>query len=51
MSKNQIYFTGVMVLGLVYGWVKAAFSSPVFLGIAITYLIVIRVIAERYGKH
>lgn len=50
MRKGLIYLIGVFVLGLAYGWLKGSFSAPISFGIAITYLIALRLIAERYGR-
>lgn len=38
------YLLGVMVLGLFHSQLKAALSGPVFLAVAIGYLVFVRVI-------
>lgn len=40
---------GVIGLGLAHGWLKATFGNPVFFAIAIAYLLVLRLLAEKFG--
>ena len=48
------YLVGVVVLGLFYAQLKAAMSGPVLLGVAISYLVAVRIvgflIAKRVAK-
>lgn len=50
MRKFHIYFIGVIGLGLAHGWLKSIFPAPAVFGIAIVYLILLRLIAEKFGK-
>jgi len=51
MRKVHIYLLGVASLGLAYELLKAAIpSKPLFFAIAVIYLIVLRLIAERFGR-
>ena len=50
MRKGLIYLIGVFVLGLAHGWLRATFSDPVSFAIAIAYLLVLRLLAEKVGN-
>jgi hypothetical protein len=50
MKKRLIYLLGVVVLGLAYAWLKTTLGNPVFFAIAIIYLIVLTLFAEKFGK-
>lgn len=50
MSKKfLIYLAGLVILGLVHGMLRATFSGPTSLFIAICYLVFLRFLAERFG--
>jgi hypothetical protein len=44
------YLVGVVVLGLFYPQLKAAIPGPVLLGVAIAYLIMVRVVGHFIAK-
>jgi hypothetical protein len=50
MKKIWIYVIGIAPLGYFYEALKGLMSGPVFLGLAIIYLFVVRWIAEKFGK-
>jgi hypothetical protein len=51
MKKLHIYLIGVVLFGLVYEPAKAALRSGLwFFCVAVIYLLVLRFIAERFGK-
>lgn len=51
MKKIYIYLVGVILLGLMYAHLKSALGGGWrFFCIALIYLLVIRFIAERFGK-
>jgi hypothetical protein len=50
VSKIQIYLIGVLILGLTYHFIKDLLSGPVFLLSVLGYLVLIRFVAERYGR-
>lgn len=50
MRKTWIYLAGVVVFGLTYTWLKTIMSEPVFFIGAISYLLLLRFVAERIGK-
>ena len=49
-----IYTVGLFVLGLVYYQLKGAMSRPVFFGVMVAYLLVVRfvgyLVSRRVGK-
>jgi hypothetical protein len=47
--KGVIYIVGVFGLGLMHWSLKASFSGPVFLGVTVVYLLVLRFIVEKFG--
>lgn len=49
MKKGAIYFVGVVLLGLSYA-LKPLVGDPTFFVGAITYLILLRLVAEKVGK-
>lgn len=51
MKANYIYFIGVGVLGLSYSFLKEAFTPPVFFAICIVYLLIVSLLAKKYGKN
>ena len=50
MKKIWIYIIGVAVVGLAYGWLKQMLTEPVFFGFGIVYLVLLRLLAEKFGK-
>lgn len=50
MKKGLIYLLGVVVLGLAYGGLKKFLGNPLFTFVAIGYLIVLRLLAEKFGR-
>ena len=54
MSRHRVefiaYLAGVVFLGLFYPQLKAAMSGPVFLGVAIAYLIAGRIVGHLIAK-
>jgi hypothetical protein len=50
MKKTRIYLAGVVVLGLAYAWLKTMMSEPVFFAGAIGYLLLLRLVVERFGR-
>jgi hypothetical protein len=51
MRKIHIYIVGVALLGLLQAPLKSALPhGAVFLLIVIVYLVVLRLIAEKFGK-
>ncbi|WP_175687388.1 hypothetical protein [Burkholderia anthina] len=50
MSKINIYILGLAPLAVFQGKLRAVLGEFAALGIAVGYLIVIRIIAERKGK-
>lgn len=50
MKKVWIYVAGVAPLAFFYEGLKAVVSEPVFLGGAIVYLLLVRAVAEKFGK-
>ncbi len=51
MRKIYIYIAGVTLLGLLHAPLKeAASNTAIFVGIAVIYLIILRLIAEKFGK-
>ena len=43
-------FFGVIVLGLTYDWLKKQMSEPIFFAAAIGYLLLLRLVAEKFGR-
>ncbi|MBB3121405.1 hypothetical protein [Pseudoduganella violacea] len=51
MRKIYIYILGVVLLGLVQGFIKnAAPHGAVYFLIIVAYLVILRVLAEKFGK-
>lgn len=50
MKKAWIYLAGVVVFGLAYAWLKSLMSEPVFFAGAIGYLLLLRLLAEKFGR-
>jgi cytochrome bd-type quinol oxidase subunit 2 len=50
MKKIWIYMAGVALFAFFYEPLKALVSGPVFLGGAIVYFLLLRVLAEKFGK-
>ena len=51
MRKIHIYIIGGSLLGLVYSPLKEALNNgAVFFLVAIIYLLIIRLVAENFGK-
>ncbi len=50
MKKIWIYMAGVAPFAFFYEQLKALTSGPLFLVAAIAYLLLLRVIAEKFGK-
>ena len=50
MRRGRIYAAGVIPLGLLYYWLEERLPRALFLVVFVVYLIVLRLLAERYGK-
>lgn len=50
MKKWLIYLLGVLVLGLTYEYLKHSIGSPIFAAVAVSYLIILRLGAEKFGQ-
>jgi hypothetical protein len=50
MKKGLIYLLGVVLLGLAYGGLKNSLGGPTFTFVAITYLVILRFFAEKFGR-
>lgn len=50
MRRIYIYALGVMILGLSHEWLRGTFSGAISFVIAVSYLLLIRLIAEKWGK-
>jgi hypothetical protein len=51
MRKIYIYILGVTLLGLVQGFIKSAIPhGAVLLFIVVAYLLILGLIAEKFGK-
>lgn len=50
MKKIWIYMAGVAPFAFFYEWLKGLMPGPVFLVGAIVYLLILRLLAEKYGK-
>jgi len=50
VRKIWIYIISAFILGLSHNWLKISFNTHVSLGIVISYAILLRFVAEKYGK-
>ena len=50
MKKFHIWLLGVFVLGLLYAWLKTMVGEISFFAGVIGYLLLLRLVAERFGK-
>lgn len=50
MKKIWIYMAGVVPLAFFYEPLKTLVSGPVFLICAVVYLLLLRLLAEKFGK-
>jgi len=51
MKKKHVYIVGVVMLGFFHSYLKSAAPSQMFfLFAAITYLVLLSFIAEKFGK-
>ncbi|MGO4307918.1 hypothetical protein [Cupriavidus sp. RAF12] len=50
MKKIWIYMAGIAPFAFFYEALKALTSGPIFLGLAIIYLLIVRWLAEKFGK-
>ena len=50
MKKIWIYMAGVVPFAFFYGPLKELASGPVFLIFAVVYLLILRLLAEKFGK-
>lgn len=50
MRKRLMYIIGLAPLGFSYPWLKTQLSGPVLISIAIVYLLVLRLVCEKFGK-
>lgn len=50
MSKKMIYLACILVFAFFYWRIKEAFDTPAFILIAISYALLSRLIAEKFGK-
>lgn len=50
MKKIWVYIAGVVPFAFFYEPLKALVSGPLFLAGAITYLLLLRMLAEKVGK-
>lgn len=50
MKKIYIYAIGVMILGFSQNWVKGLFGEVIAFTIAVSYLFLLRFLAEKFGK-
>ena len=50
MKRAWIYLAGVIIFGLAYAWLKMLVSDPVFFAGAIGYLLLLRLLAEKFGR-
>lgn len=50
MRKLWIYTAGVLPLGFFSERLQAALGTPLFLGAALAYVLLLRLLAERFGK-
>ena len=49
-KKGVIYAIGVFVLGLMYAWLKSTFGNPTTFAITIIYVVILRLVAEKFGE-
>lgn len=50
MKKIWIYMAGVLPFAFFYEQLKALASGPVLLGGALVYLLLLRALADKFGK-
>lgn len=50
MKKFWIYMAGVAVFAFFYAWLKTVVAQPVFFIGGLAYLVLIRLLAEKFGK-
>lgn len=51
MKKSTIYMIGVILLGISYSPLRKALSNDaIFAGLALVYLLILRLLAQRFGK-
>ena len=50
MKKIWIYMLGLLPFALFYEQLKASVSGPVFLVAAVVYLLLVRLVAEKFGR-
>jgi len=50
MSKKWLFLIGVIAFGLSYEWLKATFETPTFLIISFIYIVLLRILAGKFGK-
>ncbi|NVE00614.1 hypothetical protein [Massilia sp. BJB1822] len=51
MRKIHIYILGVALLGLAQGFLKNALPhGAIFFAVVLAYLVILRFIAEKFGK-
>jgi hypothetical protein len=51
MRKTHIYIIGIVLLGFTYEYVKRAMPhGALFLLACVVYLVLLRLLAERFGK-
>ncbi len=51
MRKIHIYIVGIVLLGLMQGFLKQALPhGAVFFAVVLLYLVILRFIAEKFGK-
>jgi hypothetical protein len=50
LRKSWIYLVGVGILGLACGVLEGKIANPALFSGAIVYLVLLRLLAERFGK-
>lgn len=50
MKQRNIFLVGVVLLAVVYDSLKTHLEGMIFGGIVVGYVILVRFIADRYGK-
>jgi hypothetical protein len=51
MNKAWIYYlVGIMAFGFAYEWLKSIMGQPVFFVGAIIYVLLLRLLAEKFGR-
>jgi hypothetical protein len=50
MPKLIIYIIGLGPLAFTQGWIRAAMGDFLSFGVVIIYLVMLRLLAERWGK-